>query len=176
MSERFADLRRIASIKRRTHHPVSIADLAEVLSALDAAEAEARENVARWMIAHSFATGHGDTLTDLLDELSGQVRGQLDRMLTAEARVKVLEVRIKLLEEGLRLPDAKRRLWFISDILATRGAFNRSDLCSSFGISVPQASKDIQNWLKRHPNSAIYNKSTKRYEVSSVTDGEGGAE
>lgn len=92
----------------------------------------------------------------------------------AEARVKVLEDRVKLLEEGLRLPDAKRRLWFISDILATRGAFNRSDLCNAFGISVPQASKDIQNWMKRHPNTAIYNKSTKRYEISSVTDGKGG--
>lgn len=56
-----------------------------------AADAEARESVARWMIAHSFATGHGDTLADLLDELSWQVREQLDRMLAAEARVKVLE-------------------------------------------------------------------------------------
>jgi hypothetical protein len=32
-----------------------------------------REKVAAWIIAHSFATGHGDTLDDLLAELSWQV-------------------------------------------------------------------------------------------------------
>jgi hypothetical protein len=35
--------------------------------------AEPREALARWMIAHSFATGHGDTFEALLDELSWQV-------------------------------------------------------------------------------------------------------
>ena len=35
--------------------------------------AEAREALARWLIAHSFATGHGDTLDDLLSELTWQV-------------------------------------------------------------------------------------------------------
>ena len=37
------------------------------------AEAAAREAVAAWMIEHAFATGHGDTLTDLLAELSWQI-------------------------------------------------------------------------------------------------------
>jgi len=32
-----------------------------------------REQLARWMIEHSFATGHGDTFEDLLKELSWQV-------------------------------------------------------------------------------------------------------
>jgi len=35
---------------------------------------DAIETIAAWMIANSFATGHGDTLQDLLDELSGQIR------------------------------------------------------------------------------------------------------
>jgi hypothetical protein len=34
---------------------------------------KSREIVAAWMIKHGFATGHGDTLTDLLEELSWQV-------------------------------------------------------------------------------------------------------
>lgn len=34
---------------------------------------ECREMVAEWMIHHSFATGHGDTLAYLLEELSWQV-------------------------------------------------------------------------------------------------------
>jgi len=29
--------------------------------------------LAAWMLAHSFATGHGDALEDLLEELSWQV-------------------------------------------------------------------------------------------------------
>lgn len=33
----------------------------------------ARETVAKWMIANRFATGHGDTLEDLLAELKWQV-------------------------------------------------------------------------------------------------------
>jgi hypothetical protein len=33
-------------------------------------EAEARERLAAWMIENSFATGHGDTLEDLLGELT----------------------------------------------------------------------------------------------------------
>jgi hypothetical protein len=36
-------------------------------------ETIAREAVARWMIENGYATGHGDTLDDLLRELIGQV-------------------------------------------------------------------------------------------------------
>jgi hypothetical protein len=36
----------------------------------EAREEIAREAVAAWMIAHSYATGHGDTLDDLLQELA----------------------------------------------------------------------------------------------------------
>lgn len=32
-----------------------------------------REKLAAWMIRHSFSTGHGDTIEDLLGELSWQV-------------------------------------------------------------------------------------------------------
>ena len=32
------------------------------------------EKVAAWMIENSFATGHGDTLKDLLAELSWQIK------------------------------------------------------------------------------------------------------
>ena len=36
----------------------------------------AREAVAAWMIEHGYATGHGDTLDDLLKELIEQVAEQ----------------------------------------------------------------------------------------------------
>ena len=38
------------------------------------AAAEEREKVARWMLEHSYATGHGDTVEDLLKELEWQIR------------------------------------------------------------------------------------------------------
>ena len=33
-----------------------------------------RDKVARWMIERGYATGHGDTVEDMLDELDWQVR------------------------------------------------------------------------------------------------------
>jgi hypothetical protein len=39
----------------------------------EAAAAE-RERIAQWMIANSLATGHGDTVEDLLGEAAGQIR------------------------------------------------------------------------------------------------------
>jgi hypothetical protein len=35
---------------------------------------ESQEQVAKWMLDNSFATGHGDTLAGLLGELSWQVK------------------------------------------------------------------------------------------------------
>lgn len=36
--------------------------------------AHERENVSKWMIDRSYATGHGDTIEDLLKELECQIR------------------------------------------------------------------------------------------------------
>ena len=38
------------------------------------------ERLAQWMIANSFATGHGDTFEELLSELEWQVREIRDRL------------------------------------------------------------------------------------------------
>ena len=38
-----------------------------------AGEAIGRERVARWMIQHGYATGHGDSIEDLLEELEWQI-------------------------------------------------------------------------------------------------------
>jgi hypothetical protein len=46
------------------------------------AEARSKESIASWMITHSFATGHGDTIADLLGELAFQAeaRGPITHM------------------------------------------------------------------------------------------------
>jgi len=41
--------------------------------AWDAAKTAAREQLAAWMTAHSFSTGHGDSFEDLLKELTWQI-------------------------------------------------------------------------------------------------------
>ena len=38
--------------------------------------AQEREKVARWMTERGYATGHGDTIEDLLNELDWQIREQ----------------------------------------------------------------------------------------------------
>lgn len=44
---------------------------------------DAVHELAVWMIEHSYATGHGDTLKDLLDELSWQFN---ERIITANGK------------------------------------------------------------------------------------------
>jgi uncharacterized small protein (DUF1192 family) len=58
---------------------------ADTIARLEADLAAAREKVARWMIERSFATGHGDTLDDLLSELAFSVAEIRTRAEAAEA-------------------------------------------------------------------------------------------
>ncbi len=72
----------------------SKADIAAIRAA---ARDEAREQVAAFMILHGFATGHGDTLADLLAEMGAQLK---------ERRAAALEEAAKraegdYIEEGL---------------------------------------------------------------------------
>lgn len=42
-----------------------------------------RNKVAQWMIDHSYATGHGDTTEDLLDELDWQITESWSKVVVA---------------------------------------------------------------------------------------------
>ena len=57
----------------------------------------------------------------------------------------------------------ERRLEFIEFRLFWEGGVNRSDLIDTFGVSVPQASKDLTHYQERAPHNAIYDKSARRY-------------
>ena len=61
----------------------------------------------------------------------------------------------------------ERRLEFIEFRLYWEGGVNRSDIVEAFGVSVPQASKDLTLYQERAPLNAIYDKSAKRYVASS---------
>lgn len=57
----------------------------------------------------------------------------------------------------------ERRLEFMEFRLLWEGSLNRADLIDTFGISVPQASKDLTLYQERAPGNMVYDKSAKRY-------------
>lgn len=57
----------------------------------------------------------------------------------------------------------ERRLEFIEFRLYWDGGVNRSDIIDTFGVSVPQASKDLTLYQERAPHNLVYDKSAKRY-------------
>lgn len=100
------------------------------------------------------------------------LRELMRRLETAEAQVKRLTEDNEALRAELTKPDAERRQWFIGDTLGRKGFINRADIVVAFGISVPQASTDIQAWLAANPGKATYNTSTKRYEGATLNSRE----
>jgi hypothetical protein len=60
----------------------------------------------------------------------------------------------------------EQRLEFIEFRLFWEGGVNRADLIGAFGISVPQASKDLSLYQEQAPGNVVYDKSAKRYLAS----------
>lgn len=56
-----------------------------------------------------------------------------------------------------------RRLDYIDLLLLTRGQVRRNDLIEAFGVSMGQASIDINEFVHLYPHAATYNKTAKRY-------------
>ena len=57
-----------------------------------------------------------------------------------------------------------QRIAFIAEMLHVYGFINREHLMRKFGISQPQASKDLQAYQRNSAGSMVYNLKTKRYE------------
>jgi predicted DNA-binding transcriptional regulator YafY len=60
----------------------------------------------------------------------------------------------------------EQRLEFIEFRLFWEGRVNRSDIIDIFGVSVPQASKDLALYQEHAPGNVEYDKSAKRYVVT----------
>ena len=58
---------------------------------------------------------------------------------------------------------AERRLDYIDFRMMTSGYIRRADLMRTFGVSMPQASQDLNRFLALHPKSFTYDKTIKRY-------------
>ena len=60
----------------------------------------------------------------------------------------------------------EKRLEFIELRLFWEGGINRADIVDQFGVSVPQASKDLTLYEKKAPGNLHYDKSAKRYRAA----------
>jgi hypothetical protein len=57
----------------------------------------------------------------------------------------------------------EKRLEFIEFRLFWEGGINRADIMERFGVSVPQASKDLSLYEEKAPGNLLYDKREKRY-------------
>src|SRR5436190_18096107 len=62
----------------------------------------------------------------------------------------------------------EKRLEFIEFRLFWEGGINRADIMERFGVSVPQASKDLSLYEEKAPGNLVYDKRLKRYFASSA--------
>jgi len=60
----------------------------------------------------------------------------------------------------------EKRLEFIEFRLFWEGGINRADIMERFGVSVPQASKDLSLYEQQAPRNLVYDKRRKRYLAS----------
>lgn len=56
------------------------------------------------------------------------------------------------------------RIDWIAEMIRIYGFINREHIEKKFSVSTPQASMDLRDAMKQHPNVIRYNPSTKRYE------------
>ena len=60
----------------------------------------------------------------------------------------------------------KHRMEWIAETLRVFGFINREHIMRKFGLSMPQASKDLNLFMKIHPDVGMsYNIKQKRYEA-----------
>lgn len=83
--EAAAELRRLHDIEKAYESACGIINEQDKkLAEMDLAVAAQREKLAHWMRSLGYATGHGDTIEDLLDHLGTQISEGLEAEVTME--------------------------------------------------------------------------------------------
>jgi len=62
----------------------------------------------------------------------------------------------------MRWFEEHRQEW-IGEMLRIYGFINREHLSKKFGVSTPQASKDLNRYLRKNPEKVYYDLSAKKY-------------
>lgn len=66
---------------------------------------------------------------------------------------------------------AKARQDWINETVRVFGYINREHIVKKFGVSTPQASMDLQEFMRANPGRIVYDKSMKRYFLGSTPSG-----
>src|SRR5690606_30670367 len=77
-------------------------------------------------------------------------------------RVTILGAKVGATQDSVRW-GIERRLEFIEFRLFWEGHVNRGDLMAAFGISINQASTDLNRYLGMAPGNMLYDKSARAY-------------
>ena len=78
--------------------------------------------------------------------------------------IRILSRRMVILMNSANIKwAAEQRFQYLEQRAFWHGSLNRSDLIEKFGISVPQASKDLASYQKMHPLNLAYDASKKQY-------------
>jgi len=92
---------RNAPVTSDRNETVTVGDQGQPVTLRSDEDVTARETVAAWMCRNGFATGHGDTLPDLLGELEWQI----EELRTARPVAKSNAERQKAYRERQKAPD-----------------------------------------------------------------------
>lgn len=69
-------------------------------------------------------------------------------------------------EQRVRKWAENQRHLFIEEHIAFSKKINRRDLIDKFKISLPQASRDLKNYIEEHPGKLTYNVNERCYETT----------
>ncbi len=78
--------------------------------------------------------------------------------------IRIFNIRMVILMDSTNIKWAtEQRFQYLEQQAFWHGSLNRSDLIEKFGISVPQASKDLASYQKLHPSNLSYDASKRQY-------------
>jgi chromosome segregation ATPase len=129
-------------------HPDGIGwapDKDTILALCDALDA-ARERIAKWMIENSLATGHGDTVDDLLNEASGQIAEMRDALDEARRKLSDAETYYQMAQDdaAAALKEAQRE----RDEARSQQNYN-ADLATTYKHALDEARSDFEKLRHR---------------------------
>jgi hypothetical protein len=76
---------------------------------------------------------------------------------------------MEAMKDDVRWYTQHRQEW-IAETLRVFGFINRVHIERKFGLSTPQASKDLQTYLREHPDAVEYNLNAKCYQSKKANE------
>jgi|GEM_PF-470824 len=94
-----------------------------------------------------------------------KLRGSAEWVVEVSLGMFSIERKVSSLE-SISAWSEQQRLMFVERVLFWRGSINRKDLCEHFGISLPQATKDLVTYTSMNSGACAYDVRQKCYVAS----------